>query len=225
MKWLRHHIFLAGVSAVVLVGVGFFLFEQFKVSTTTAELINPDTSKVQSAMSGTSTDKGNSPENQTDRNALQTYSVAADQPRALYINALSIAARIKPMGLTTDNSIKAPTNIYDSGWYTGSAKPGGDGAAFIDGHASGATRMGLFAYLDTLKTGDQLSVEMGDGTRFAYQVKAVTVVPKNDLDMTQVLSTYGGAKKGLNLMTCTGKWIESEKTYDHRVVVYTEQIS
>jgi LPXTG-site transpeptidase (sortase) family protein len=156
--------------------------------------------------------------------SLSSYTVAPDLPRALYIDKLNIAARVLPMSVNTAGSIQAPINIYDSGWYNGSVKPGDTGAAFIDGHASGPTREGLFAYLDTLKEGDTLQVEKGDGSKLTYKVVHTDVVPLADLDMKNVLLPYNGVTKGLNIMTCTGKWLPREKTYDHRVVVYTQQI-
>lgn len=161
---------------------------------------------------------------ETTKPALDSYSVAPDMPRALYIEKLSIAARIMPMGVTADNSVEAPRNIYDAGWYTGSAKPNEAGAMFIDGHASGASRLGLFAYLDTLQAGDYITVEKGDGQQLSYVVRAVDTYDANAVDMTKALSPYTKGAKGLNLMTCTGSWVPDEQTYDQRVVVYTEQV-
>ena len=66
-----------------------------------------------------------------------------------------------PMPVNGDGSMQAPINIYDAGWYTGGVRPGDKGAAVIDAHASGPTRQGLFAYLDTLKQGDNIIVEKG----------------------------------------------------------------
>jgi LPXTG-site transpeptidase (sortase) family protein len=157
-------------------------------------------------------------------NTLANYKVAPGLPRALYIDKLKIASRIMPMSINNDGSVQAPRNIYDSGWYTGSMKPGEIGAVFIDGHASGPTREGLFAYLDTLKVGDTLQLEKGDGARLKYKVVHTEVVPLKDFDMNQVLRPYDHVVRGLNLMTCTGAWIDSKKTYDHRVTVYTEEI-
>ena len=157
--------------------------------------------------------------------SIKTYTVAADAPRMLRINSLSIAAKVRPMGINSIGAIAAPVNIYDSGWYTGSSKPGAAGAMFIDGHASGATRKGLFAYIDTLQIGNTVSVERGDGQVFNYKVVHVETVSKDAVDMTKVLHTYDGVKEGLNLMTCTGVWIKEEKTYDKRTVVYTERVS
>jgi len=158
-------------------------------------------------------------------NAASTYQVAADEPRILTIASLNISARIKPMGVNSIGAIAAPVNIYDSGWYTGSTKPGTIGAAFIDGHASGATRKGLFAYIDTLKNGNEVSIERGDGQVLKYKVVHTETVSKDSVDMSKVLRTYDGAREGLNLMTCTGTWIKNERTYDKRAIVYTERVS
>jgi len=157
--------------------------------------------------------------------AVDSYQVPADEPRMLTIDSLNISARVKPMGINSVGAIAAPVNIHDSGWYINSSKPGALGAVFIDGHASGATRKGLFAYVDTLKNGNEVSIERGDGQVLRYKVVHIETVAKGSVDMKKVLRTYGGAKEGLNLMTCTGKWIENERTYDKRAIVYTERIS
>ncbi len=157
--------------------------------------------------------------------SLSTYAVAPGLPRALYIDKLSIASKILPMGENKNGSIQAPLNIHDAGWYSGSMKPGQIGAAFIDGHASGPTREGLFAYLDTLVVGDTLQVEKGDGSRLTYKVVHTEVVPFEGFDMKKALLPHGRALRGLNIMTCTGKWVNEKNTYDHRVVVYTEQVN
>jgi LPXTG-site transpeptidase (sortase) family protein len=156
--------------------------------------------------------------------SLANYTVAASLPRALYIDKLDVAARVLPMGVNNDGSIQAPINIFDAGWYNGSIKPGEIGAAFIDGHASGPTRAGLFAYLDTLQVGDQLGVEKGDGSRLQYRVVHVETVALEDVDMKKALLPYGNTLRGLNLMTCTGEWLQDRNTYDQRVIVYTEQV-
>lgn len=153
-------------------------------------------------------------------NTLANYTVAADAPRLLAIDTLNVQARVLPMEVNPDNSMQAPLNIYDSGWYTGSAKPGQAGAMVIDGHASGPTREGLFAYLDTLKTGDTIAVERGDGKTFTYTVRHTETVALEDVDMQKLLRTYDGAEQGLNLITCAGAWMQDEKTFNQRTMVY-----
>lgn len=174
-----------------------------------------DTSKVQG------TDKKPLP-----ANTLANYHVAPNLPRALYIDKMNVSARILPMGVNNDGNIQAPINVYDSGWYTGSVKPGEVGAMFIDGHSSGATRQGLFGSLDKLSKGDKLQVEKGDGTKLTYKVVHTETVDLDKVDMKKALLPYGNATRGLNLMTCTGSWIDSNdgQTLDKRVIVYTEQV-
>lgn len=224
MKWLARHRIAVGIGLILIVAAGYIGYEQWMVASKTAELTNPNNPVVTSAMSGSDEAKGDSPQNQTTKPSLADYKVSPEAPRALYIDSLHIAARIMPMAVTAQNSIQAPINIYDAGWYQKSALPDQSGAMFVDGHASGSTRMGLFAYLDTMKVGDSVVVEKGDGTKLTYQVRAVEIVPKDTVDMNKVLSPYDAGTKGLNLMTCTGTWLPKEKTYDHRVVVYTEQV-
>ena len=128
------------------------------------------------------------------------------------------------MGVNNDGSIQAPRNIFDAGWYNGSVKPGDIGAMFIDAHASGPTREGLFAYLDKLAEGDEIQIEKGDGTRLTYRVAHTETVALADIDMRKALLPHGNILRGLNLMTCTGKWLDDKQTYDQRVIVYAEQL-
>lgn len=154
-------------------------------------------------------------------NTVASYHVAADLPRAIYINNIGVAARLLPMGVNPDDSMQAPVNIYDGGWYTKSSKPGQVGAMVIDGHASQTgTHYGLFGRLDMLKEGDVITVERGDGTRFDYSVVHIEDVAEKDVDMQKVLLPYGDATHGLTLITCAGDWTADGKTLDHRVLVF-----
>lgn len=151
---------------------------------------------------------------------LSTYTVAADKPRALYIDKLSVAARILPVGVK-DGAVDSPKNIYDAGWYTGSSAPGTSGAAFIDGHSpETGLNYGLLANANKLVAGDEIVVEMGDGTKHTYKVAHKEIVPYDAVDMNKALAPYGAASEGLNIMSCYGKWIESAKTLDKRIILY-----
>jgi len=156
-------------------------------------------------------------------NALASYTVAADSPRALYITKIGVAARILPMSVNKDNSIQAPINIFDAGWYTGSVKPGEKGATLVDGHSTADGRA-LFGKLNKLVIGDQIQLEKGDGTRLTYRVVQTETVDKNAVDMKKLLLPYAGAQRALNLITCSGAWNSAENTLAQRTIVYTEQI-
>jgi hypothetical protein len=211
------------VGTILVLVAGYITIDQLVIQRKTETIISGGNEPTLTP--GTWESETQAPEETTPpENLLASYQVAADQPRALYIDKLGIGARIMPMGIAADGSIQSPKNIFDAGWYTASSAPGQPGAAFLDGHASGATRQGLLAYLDTLRVGDTLQIEKGNGETLSYKVVNVETVPLDTMDMNKALSTYDGAEKGLNIMTCTGTWLPERLTYDHRVVVYTQQI-
>lgn len=224
MRLLHSRRRIVGAASVLIIAVAVGTV-QLLIILTQRHTDTESPAQVTTVSPSADTIKGDSTRYETTKPSLDDYKVAADAPRALYIAKLNIAARIMPMGVTADNSVEAPLNIYDSGWYTGSSKPGKSGAMFIDGHASGQTRQGLFGYLDTLKAGDEVIVEKGDGARLTYVVRAAETVPKDAVNMAKALSPITPGANGLNLMTCTGSWVADEETYDERVIVYTEQVS
>lgn len=216
-------IVISAVALVVAAVIGFVVYDFWTVNQKTHAIL-----KAPGVVAHTTDDDEKASEGSDTtvftKDDLAAYAVAPDEPRILKIDRLGLAARIRPMGLNSDKSIQAPKNINDAGWYKASAKPNETGALFIDGHASGASRLGLFAYLDTLEKGDMVQLEKGDGTKMSYRVVNVATVPLKSIDMSKILAPYPGIEKGLNLMTCTGTWAEDADTLDHRVVVYTEQL-
>jgi LPXTG-site transpeptidase (sortase) family protein len=169
--------------------------------------------------SGEGRDESNLPQG-----ALANYKVSAEQPRAVYIPKLKVSARLMPMGVNKDSSLQAPKNIFDAGWYTQSAIPSKGGAVVVDAHASGPTREGLFAYLDTLAVGDMVTIETGNGTKYTYKVTLTETVDRTQVDMQKLMLPSGNAIQGANFITCSGKWQEKESTFSQRTIVYTELV-
>jgi LPXTG-site transpeptidase (sortase) family protein len=125
------------------------------------------------------------------------------------------------LGVVKNNQIAVPDNIYDAGWYNGSAKPGQKGAMFIYGHVSSWKAKGIFYNLKKLKPGDSITVTRGDDSTFTYKVVTTKIYPYNNVDMKQVLAPADQNKPGLNLMTCTGKIIKNTSEFEQRLVVFT----
>lgn len=151
---------------------------------------------------------------------VNSYTATHDTPRTITIEKLGIHTRVRQMGVNSDGSVQAPLNIHDTGWYTGSAKPGQNGAMFIDGHKGGPTQQGVFSGLKNLVAGDSIVIERGDGQKLTYIVRAVHTEASGSVDMNKLLSTYDGALQGLNLMTCDGKFDVASQTYTDRVSVF-----
>ena len=69
--------------------------------------------------------------------AIASYTVAPDLPKYISIPSISVTnARVIRLGYLANGQITTPDNIYDTGWYENSSKPGQKGAMFIFGHVS-----------------------------------------------------------------------------------------
>lgn len=152
--------------------------------------------------------------------AVKSYTVAPDLARYITIPKLGVHARVLQVGVTSDGALGTPANVFDTAWYTGSAKPGQPGATVIDGHVSSWTTNGVFYGLKTLTAGDTIQIEKGDGTTLPYVVKKVVTYDANNVDMQSLLLPAEAGKSGLNLMTCGGKYDRNSKEFTQRVAVY-----
>jgi len=156
---------------------------------------------------------------------VSQYTVPATDPRYIAISSIGVGnTPVEELGLLKDGSIATPNNIYETGWYGGSAKPGQPGAMFIYGHVSSWTADGVFYNLKKLVPGDTVTVTRGDNQQFTYKVITSKVYPYNNVDMKAVLSPVQASIPGLNLMTCTGKVISGTSEFNERLVVFTSLV-
>ena len=156
--------------------------------------------------------------------AISQYVVAADLARYLKIPKLGVDARVLQVGVTSSGALGTPNNVYDTAWYTGSAKPGQPGATLIDGHVSSWTTNGVFYGLKTLVPGDTIQIVRGNGTVLNYQVVKTQVYPSNNVDMQAAITPITPGKSGLNLITCTGQVKPGTSEFNQRVIVFASQV-
>jgi sortase A len=160
------------------------------------------------------------------KQAVVSYTVQPTNPKYIAIPAIGISnTRVLNLGLTSSGAIAVPDNIYDTGWYDGSSKPGQAGAMFIYGHVSSWTADGVFYNLKKLKSGGTITITRGDNKTYTYQVVSTKVYPYNDVNMSQVLAPVNSNKPGLNLMTCTGQVIKGTSEFNERLVVFTSLVN
>ncbi|MDO4271424.1 MAG: class F sortase [Candidatus Saccharibacteria bacterium] len=156
--------------------------------------------------------------------AKAAYTVPADQPRFINIPTIGINARVMSVGVNSKGNIDTPTNLNDTAWYDGSAKPDQEGQVFIDGHTSFSNTINAaFNNLGKLKAGDVVTIEKGNGEKINYRVTEVKTVDADAVDMGEALNPPASAKKGLTLMTCTGTFNYRTQTADKRLIVYAVQ--
>jgi LPXTG-site transpeptidase (sortase) family protein len=156
-----------------------------------------------------------------------SYDVPGNHPKNLVIDSLGIGANVLPMGILADGALDAPKTAWDVGWYNQSALPGsGEGALLIDGHVNDALNTpGVFFDINSLKLGDSMKIERGDGTMYTYQVVQTDQKPIEQVDMAKMMRSITPGKEGLNLITCGGAYDSSRETYKDRILVYAVRIS
>ncbi|MGC9599377.1 MAG: class F sortase [Minisyncoccia bacterium] len=146
-------------------------------------------------------------------------------PVRLIIPKLNIDAGFQYTGLKSDGTMEVPSNIYDVGWFTGSARPGERGVAIITGHIAQirkgvVTKLGVFNDLNELSAGDKLYVLNDKGESATFTVRESRSYDPSADAIDVFTSTDGGAH--LNLITCEGSWNQAQLSYTQRLVVFTD---
>lgn len=145
-------------------------------------------------------------------------------PVRLRIPALNIDSAIYYVSIAPDGAMDVNKNPDKVAWYQLGPRPGTAGSAVIAGHYGWEAGEGsVFNELHTLKTGDVLSIEDDKRRVISFAVRESREYdPGANAD--EVFNSNDG-KAHLNLITCGGVWNESQKTYSHRLVTFTDQIS
>ncbi len=155
---------------------------------------------------------------------IATYLVTPAYPRYLRIPTINVTTRIRRLGIDSKGAVGTPNNIYDSGWYDASVKPGDmDGASVIEGHVAGPTQHGVFWDLNKLVYGDTIQIEKGSGEVVTYKVTKTEKVPADQLSMRKYLNSEVLGRNDLKLITAAGKYNIINGVYDTRLVVYAQQ--
>ena len=151
----------------------------------------------------------------------QTVISTASHPIQLVIPAAGVDAEVEEVGVTSSGAMATAKKIKNVGWYKYGVVPGQMGSAVIDGHVDDWVGLaGVFRNLKDLKVGDGVYVDAENGERLHFVVTDIRIYPYKSVPVEKIFISNDVPR--LNLITCTGAWIRSEKTYDHRLVVYTE---
>lgn len=164
----------------------------------------------------------------TTLSAISTTSVpATGLPVRLVIPKLGVDAGFQYDGLTASGTMETPNNVFDVGWYTGSALPGEKGVAIVIGHVaqvrkSVVTIKGVFGDLGALVAGDTFYVVNGRGATSTFMVRESRSYDPAADTADVFTSSDGGAH--LNFVTCEGTWNQSQLEYTQRLVVFADAV-
>lgn len=145
-------------------------------------------------------------------------------PVRVRIPALGVDAPIVALGVDRDGRMEVPDDVSTVGWYRYGSSPGGPGssvlAAHIDSEREGP---GVFLRLGTLDQGDIIEVVDERGGVARFLVRAVQLIPKEELPLDRVFARTGAPV--LTLITCGGGFSRAERSYDSNVVVVAVPVS
>lgn len=159
-----------------------------------------------------------------ERGVPEEHALPEDEPARLRVPKLGIDAFVQYVGVNAKGNMAAPSNFADVGWYKYGAVPGFVGSAVVTGHVdNGLGLPGVFKKLDEMKIGDDIYVENKNGTELHFRVVEIQKYPYTLVPLKVLFSRNDLPR--LNLITCSGKWLQSERSYDERLVVYAELAS
>jgi LPXTG-site transpeptidase (sortase) family protein len=153
-----------------------------------------------------------------------TVALPEEYPARLQIPDLDIDAAVQHVGVNAKGNMANPSNFTDVGWYKYGTVPGKRGSAAMAGHVDNALSLdGVFKHLDELQVGDDIYVETKGGDKLHFIVRESTVYSYMQVPLEKLFNRNTSA--WLNLITCEGKWLKAEKTYDQRRIIYAELVS
>ena len=152
-------------------------------------------------------------------------------PTRIGIPSIGVAASIVVMGLDAENYPEVPNTGDEVAWYTFSATPGRGSNAVFSGHVDwyywGMPVEGVFYRLRELQIGDQITLDLEDGSRLRYSVTGNVATAYDDPNVVDVMEPT--SKDVLTLITCGGTWQKDYSdpnggNYSHRVIVRAERV-
>lgn len=179
----------------------------------------PDNAAGNQYRFSTSTDTASSTDNASSTTSTTAgVTLSSTFPERFIIPSLGIDANVQRVGIARSGAMGVPSNFTDVAWYRYGTIPGDAGSAVIDGHVdNGLALAGVFKHLSDLKVGDDIEVKTFGGKILHFAVTDMSYYGYKDVPVEAVFNQNDAAY--LKLITCSGSWVSSDKTYNHRLVV------
>lgn len=142
-------------------------------------------------------------------------------PQRLLIPKIAVAAEVEEVGITEEGNMEVPEILQNVGWYKFGAIPGAKGNAVFAGHLDDSLRQPLvFWRLDELVVGDDIYILNEEGEELHFKVTGKELYDYNSFETEDIFGPTD--ERHLNLITCTGTWLEDLQVYDKRLVIFAE---
>ena len=150
--------------------------------------------------------------------------VPGDWPVSLRIPAVGIDTNVESLVPLANGVMDVPYSVGDAGWLRTGVAPGAPGNAVMTGHLDGsAGQLGAFWTLNRLRQGDTILITTEAGAELRF---AVLRVGQYDRHAVPLVALFGPSRDAnLNLVTCAGPYLRSQRSYRDRLVIYTRLVS
>ena len=158
------------------------------------------------------------------RQATPEAAVAVPAPVRVQVEGTGIDLEVVPVGVEDNGAMTIPDNHVQAGWYRYGPAPGSDsGSSVLAAHVDSRTEVLPIAGLKNVAPGTRVTVTREDGSQVAYQTQKVENIAKRSLDGHRLFDRTGDHV--LKLVTCGGKWLDTENDYEDNVVLTATPVS
>ena len=139
-------------------------------------------------------------------------------PVRLTVPTVGLEVVLEGVGVSADGQMEIPDEGDRAGWYRHGAAPGDDvGSIVVAAHVDTSEGPAEFLSLTGVSEGDQVEVELDDGSSATYRIVGGEQVAKRDLAVDELFRRDG--EPVLRLVTCTGDWLPSAGSYTDNLVI------
>lgn len=144
--------------------------------------------------------------------------VEQSTPVRLHVPAAGVAVPIDAVGVDDAGQMEIPDAGDRAGWFRHGAAPGdGAGSVVLASHVDTRDGPGAFSLLGSAQAGDEVVVDLSDGTSVTYVLREAARVAKSELPVDEIFRRDGPAV--LRLVTCAGPWDLAASSYTDNVVL------
>lgn len=145
------------------------------------------------------------------------------QPKILKIPKIGVDAQVEWVSKSNTGSMAPPEKSQEAAWYQLGPKPGQVGNAVIAGHLDSSNPFkpkAVFNNLKSLQPNDFVYIHDDLGQLLRFRVVARETFNRQDIPLSAIFGFND--KPRLNLVTCDGGWNFFARSYNQRLVVFTE---
>lgn len=140
-------------------------------------------------------------------------------PVGLSIPSVDIEGKVRPARASAlEGGSEWEIPLEDIAWFMGTALPGARGNAVMSGHVATRSGGGVFRNLYRVMKGTTVEIRTTEGSVIYLVTNIRVVLP------TEISVLTDTKEPTLTLITCTGDFDETTRTYSHRLVVSATKV-